>query len=100
MSQNIEVTPELLETAATKIETFAKEYQIEYKALYSKTDSLAETWNGSDNVAFKSQIDGFKDDFDKMFTLMNNYADYLRKTAKAYRETQTNVANEARKLKN
>ena len=35
-----------------------------------------------------------------MHTLMLNYADYLRKSAKAYRETQQNVITQARSLQN
>jgi hypothetical protein len=51
-------------------------------------------------VAFTDQIAGFKDDFEKMQTLMLNYADFLRKSAKAYRDTQDTVVSEARKLVN
>lgn len=54
----------------------------------------------SRNEAFINQIAGFKDDFAKMHTLMLNYADYLRKSAKAYRETQQNVITQARSLQN
>ena len=42
----------------------------------------------------------FKDDFDKMHTLMLNYAEFLRKSAKAYRDTQDAITADARKLTN
>ena len=61
---------------------------------------LFRSWSGQDNEAFINQIAGFKDDFAKMHTLMLNYADYLRKSAKAYRETQQNVITQARSLQN
>lgn len=51
-------------------------------------------------MAFVDQIAGFKDDFEKMHTLMLEYADFLRKSAKGYRDTQDNVVAEARKLVN
>ena len=51
-------------------------------------------------TSFVDQIAGFKDDFEKMHTLMLNYADFLRKSAKAYRDTQDTVVSEARKLVN
>ncbi len=100
MARNIEVTPEQLESAAGRIESLAAEYKTQYDLLYSETGAMASTWNGKDNVAFIDQINGFKDDFDKMHTLMLQYADFLRKSAKAYRDTQDTVVAEARKLVN
>lgn len=100
MARTILVTPEQLETAAGKIETLAADYQKQYNNLYNETDAMASTWNGKDNTAFVDQIAGFKDDFEKMHTLMNNYADFLRKSAKAYRDTQDAVVTDARKLTN
>lgn len=100
MARTIQVTPEQLESAAGRIESLAADYKTQYDALYSETNAMASTWNGKDNTAFVDQIAGFKDDFEKMHTLMLNYADFLRKSAKAYRDTQDTVVSEARKLVN
>ncbi len=100
MARTIQVTPEQLESAAGRIEGLAADYKTQYDSLYSETNAMASTWNGKDNVAFVDQIAGFKDDFQKMHTLMLNYADFLRKSAKAYRDTQDTVVSEARKLIN
>ncbi len=100
MARNIQVTPEQLETTAGRIESMATEYKTQYHKLYSETDAMASTWSGKDNVAFVQQIAGFKDDLEKMYTLMNQYADFLKKSAKAYRDTQDAVTSEARKLVN
>ena len=100
MARTIQVTPEQLESTAGKIESLAADYKTQYEQLYSETNAMAATWNGKDNVAFVNQIDGFKDDFAKMHTLMLNYADFLRKSAKAYRDTQDAVVSEAKKLVN
>ena len=72
----------------------------QYDQLYNETGAMASTWNGKDNMAFIDQIAGFKDDFEKMHTLMMNYADFLKKSAKAYRETQQAIMDQARKLVN
>ena len=61
---------------------------------------MAATWSGKDNTAFVDQIKGFEDDFGKMHALMGKYVDFLRKSAKAYRDTQETVVSEARKLVN
>lgn len=100
MARNIEVTPEQLESTAGRIEGLAAEYKNQYDQLYSETNAMASTWSGKDNVAFTDQIAGFKDDFEKMHALMLQYADFLRKSAKAYRDTQDTVVAEARKLVN
>lgn len=100
MARTIQVTPEQLESAAGRIEGLAADYKTQYEALYNETNAMASTWNGKDNTAFVDQIAGFKDDFEKMHTLMLNYADFLRKSAKAYRDTQDTVVTEARKLVN
>lgn len=100
MAQTIKVTPEMLESAASSIEGLANEYKGQYNELYSTTGSLAQSWSGDDNVAFVNQIDGFKDDLEKMYTLMNRYAEYLRTTAKAYRQTQEAIVKQAKTLIN
>lgn len=100
MARVIQVTPEQLESAASRIESLAGDYEKQYNLLYDKTNAMASTWNGKDNVAFVEQIAGFKDDFSKMHQLMLNYADFLRKSAKAYRDTQDTITAEAKKLVN
>lgn len=100
MARIIQVTPEQLESTAGRIEGLAGDYKTQYDQLYSETDAMASGWQGKDNIAFTEQIAGFKDDFNKMHTLMLNYAEFLRQAAKAYRDTQDTVVTEARRLAN
>ena len=100
MAQKIMVTPEMLESTASSIEGLANEYKAQYNELYSTTGNLASTWSGADNVAFVNQIEGFKEDLKLMYDRMNQYAEYLRVTAKGYRETQENVVKQAKSLIN
>lgn len=100
MARTIQVTPEQLETTAGKIEGLAADYKTQYEQLYAETSAMGSTWSGKDNVAFIDRIAGFKDDFVKMHALMLDYASFLRKSAKAYRDTQDTVVREAQKLVN
>lgn len=100
MAKTIQVTPDQLDTTASKIEGLAGDYKEQYDLLYSETGAMATAWEGKDNIAFIDQINGFKDDFDKMYNLMNSYATFLRDSAKAYRETQNAVTTAAKKLAN
>lgn len=100
MARTIQVTPEQLEKTAGKIEGLAAEYKTSYDQLYSETGSMSTTWQGKDNLSFTNQIDGFREDFQKMQKSMTEYANFLRMSAKAYRETQQSIADQARKLAN
>ena len=82
MARTIMVTPEQLERTAVQIEGLAADYKTQYTKLYGETDALASTWNGKDNIAFTTRIAGFKDDFERMYDLMNKYAAFLRDSAK------------------
>lgn len=96
----IVVEPQKLRSTARKIEELANDYKALYNKLYDKTDDLATTWSGKDNVAFVEQIAGFKDDLGNMYTLMRNYADFLVQSAEAYSTTQETIVTEAKKLVN
>ena len=100
MARTIQVTPEQLESTAGKIESLAIDYKNQYNQLYNETSAMASSWQGTDNLAYTDQISGFKDDFEKMHNLMNSYVDFLRKSAKAYRDTQQTITDQARKLVN
>ena len=100
MARVIEVTPDQLDLTAGTIENLAADYQAQYNALYNETNAMASSWQGKDNIAYINQINGFEDDLAKMHDLMIAYADYLRKTAKAYRDTQNAIEDAAKKLAN
>ena len=87
-----------LDSTAAQVDRLSDTYESEYKALFGTVRELKSAWDGTDNQAFTDQIEGFRDDFERMTRLMREYASYLRKTAETYRETQTEVANDARRL--
>lgn len=100
MARTIMVDPAKLESAAGKMDTQAAEYERVYKQLFSEVDGMAAAWQGSDNIAFTTQIKGFEDDFQKMVSLMKEYSEFLKKSAIAYRNTQQEVISQAKKLIN
>lgn len=100
MAKTIMVTPEELDSTATKIEGLAADYKSLYDKLYDKAGEMRATWEGKDNVAYIIQIEGFKDNLAEMHQLMLNYADFLKKSATAYRNTQDEIAKNAGKLAN
>ncbi|MDR0670868.1 MAG: WXG100 family type VII secretion target [Oscillospiraceae bacterium] len=87
-----------LESAAAKMEGLVASYRNDYLRLLQTVQDLRLTWSGQDNVVFTRQIEGFGDDFRQMETLLRAYADFLKKSARAYRETQENVRSSAQSL--
>ena len=87
-----------LDSTADRVDRLADSYEAEYGALYGTVRDLQNAWSGEDNVAFTTQIEGFRDDFQRMTRLVRDYAAYLRKSASAYRDTQDSVAGSAKTL--
>lgn len=87
-----------LDSAAGRVEDLANTYKTNYTGLFSTVQALQSSWSGTDNIAFTNQIEGFRDDFQRMEQLMRDYAAYLRKTATTYRDTQNSIAQSAKSL--
>lgn len=99
MNSLINVDPSQLDQTAARVESADSDYQRLYQSLYSEVDKLSSNWNGKDNTAFCGRIKSFEDDFRQISIIMRQYADFLKASARAYRETQEELANAANKLK-
>ena len=94
----IVVTPQELTNAAVAIEGLAGDYSQIYTALFSDVGALQSAWQGKDNQAFTTQIEGFKNDFEMMKELMDEYATFLRNAATNYTNTQNAIVEAAGRL--
>ncbi|MDF2820872.1 MAG: hypothetical protein K0R15_1313 [Clostridiales bacterium] len=100
MARTITVDPAKLDSAATQMETQSADYKKVYEQLFNEVDGMAAAWQGSDNIAFTTQIKGFMDDFQAMVALMNQYAEFLKNSATQYRGTQNEIITQAKRLTN
>lgn len=100
MGNKIAVDMEKLDAAATKIEEYAGNYKSDYTQLFTEIDAMANNWKGTDNVAYTTQIKGFQDDFDKMYTLLTNLSQFIKDSSTAYKTTQTDIESGAKTLTN
>lgn len=100
MARTIMVDPAKLEAAAQQMDAQAADYEKLYQQLFNEVDGMGAAWQGADNIAFVNQIKGFNDDFQKMVALMRQYSEFLRTSAKTYRETQNEIINQAKRLTN
>lgn len=99
MHTTINVDPSKLEEVASKVETADGDYQRLYNSLYSEIDKLSGNWGGKDNLAFNGRIKSYEDDFRQISIIMRQYADFLKASARAYREVQDELASAASRLK-
>lgn len=87
-----------LDTVSAEVIKLADNYLAEYTALYGHISDMKQAWAGTDNDAYTTQIEGFKDDFQKMEGLMREYAEFLKSAAEKYRQTQSDVKTKAQQL--
>ena len=97
--RKIMVEPERLEQVASNIEEANREYDRNYQAIYEQVDKMSASWQGKDNTAFTNQIRTFEDDLRQISLIMRQYADFLRNSARAYRETQDEIYSQASRLR-
>jgi len=100
MARKIVVDPAKLTSAAQKMDGMVADYIKQYTLLFSEVEGMGAAWQGKDNVAFVTQINGFKDDFEKMKTITTEYSEFLKKSAERYNTTQTSLESSAKKLTN
>lgn len=96
--RSIIVEPDRLESTAAKIESANADYEKYYQQMYSEVDKMSASWQGKDNTAYTSQIKTFENDLKQISIIMRQYADFLRNSARAYRETQDELYSEANRL--
>ncbi len=97
--RSIQVEPSRLEVTAANIEKANEDYERIYKQMYQEVDKMSSSWQGKDNTIFTSQIKQFEDDLRQISIIMKQYADFLRSSARAYREAQEERYAQASKLR-
>lgn len=86
--QRIIVDPQELEITAQKVESASDEYQSIYRTLYGEVDKMAASWQGKENQEFTNRIKSYENDLRQINIIIRQYAEFVRNSARAYRETQ------------
>ena len=97
--RSITVEPSRLESVAASIESANSDYNRIYQAMYAEVDKMSSSWQGKDNTAFVGQIKTFEDDLRQISAIMREYANFLRSSARAYREAQDEIYSRATNLR-
>ena len=96
--RTIPVEPEMLEACAARMDETNQDYQHTCRQLFDAVDTMKAGWQGKDNTAFSNQIYRFEADFREMSLLCSQYSEFLRHSARAYREMQDDLAAQAAML--
>ena len=96
----IMVDPTRLEAVGSKIEEQTADYSKMYQQLFTEVQAMKKAWQGADNIAYTTQIEGFREDLEKMKKLLEQYSIFLKESAKIYKRTQEDVISKAKTLTN
>lgn len=96
--RTILVTPEQLDACALRMDEENQAYSRNADALFNEVDALGSAWQGKDNLAFVSQISGFRNDFKQIGMLCSEYSNFLRNSSRSYRSTEEELAAQAARL--
>ncbi len=98
--KTIFVEPAVLQNSAAAVDDLKSQYQDHVSKLYQYIEVMSSSWQGSDNLAFVNQIQGYYDDFQRIGMVLSQYSDFLKRSAIAYQQTQQELASMASKLTN
>ena len=93
-----EVDLTALTSTATGIETRANDYKQLYTRLYTEVQAMGGNWQGKDNQAFVTQINGFKDDFERMYKLLLDFAALIKDANTEYKQALSDSTTIARNI--
>lgn len=94
----IVVEPAFLIQSAKQMEEQIQAYERQYRKMYQEVETMQNSWQGKDNLAYVTQINGFQKDFQQMVILLTQYVQFLKSSAKMYQDTQEERMLQARKL--
>ena len=98
--RRITVEPEQLELIAGRMEEENDIYVRQYQQLFELVDVMSVSWQGSDSTAFARHVSGYQEACGQLSFLWSLYNEFLRNSARAYRDVQDELTSEAMRLAN
>lgn len=97
----IKVDHKKLDDAATAVETYVSQHKSGMKRIDQQIVGMNSAWQGKDYDQLKAQWQEMNESGStskKMLYALEDYADFLRYSAKKYKDAQSNAVNRANKL--
>ena len=96
---SFDVTPEELQTSATKVENKTQDFHKAYNSIYTAVSDLRVSYKGQASDTFNQRIDGYKNDFAAAEKALKNYITFLREYAAKIKSTEDDLKSRAGSLK-
>ncbi|MCI5723658.1 MAG: WXG100 family type VII secretion target [Erysipelotrichaceae bacterium] len=96
--RKITVEPMQVDACAMRMEEKNTSYLRNVNELFSAVDAMNVAWKGKDNQAFITKITALQSDFKQVSILCSEYIEFLRNSARSYRNTQEEIASQAQML--
>jgi uncharacterized protein YukE len=94
----LKASPEEIRSAGKSLVGNAESYLGSVKSLYETVDTLAQNWQGSDNVQFANTVNGYKENINALGQVIGNYGVFLQETANSLEKLQAEIAQQASNL--
>lgn len=98
MSSVFDVTPEQLESSASKIEGKTTEFVKAYNNIYTAVKDLRVKYKGQASDTFNQRIEGYKNDFTTAENALKNYVQFVRKYASDLKKAEESIKGKAGSL--
>ncbi|MDR0852350.1 MAG: WXG100 family type VII secretion target [Clostridiales Family XIII bacterium] len=99
-SRKIVVDTGDLRSTAQQLTQLATDYDGLYKEVLGKISDMSAQWEEIDSSTYRQQVEGFRDDFEKMKQEIDRYAEFLIKSAASYEQAQDTAVAQAKTLIN
>ena len=96
--RKISVESDQLIACAGRMEEENQNYMRNTVELFNAVDAMGAAWQGKENTAFTNKISGYHSDCRQLSLLCTQYIEFLRNSARAYCETQDELASQASHL--
>jgi uncharacterized protein YukE len=94
----LKASPEEIRTAGKNLVGNAESYLGSVKSLYETVDTLAQNWQGSDNVQFANTVNSYRENINALGQVIGNYGVFLQETANSLEKLQAEIAQQASNL--
>mgnify|MGYP000013120512 FL=1 len=95
----MEINTEALKASAQIMEGKNTQYSQEWNRLYTETESLLQTnFKSEASTEFKQKLDAYKDDFESLGKIIDEYAKLINTIAKRHEEMEATIKNRASSL--
>jgi len=91
MAIQIETSTQKMRGSADEVSQVATQFNQLQKSMFEAGRELDKTWEGDASQSFDNQLKTDEPGFEKLFMIMNEYADAIKESANEYDRTEAKI---------